>query len=1499
MKRFITLLTTLLISINVWSQLNAVYPVDLAATITPPYGTCLKDYVGSKRFQVHALLRDMTKKSDQFVIELSVKNSGGKVIFRSSFGNYDLAPGKPYVMPMEASKSITSDLFDVKNITIGSRYATECFPEGSYTFSFQAFSKNNYPQRRIALSRESVVIMFLQATVKNPYLVMPYDKDSIPCETSQIMYQWQSANPTGERIAYHLQVAEMNGTGSANSAIASGNKVVDKILYNTMYLDQETSGKYQKNTKYAWTVTVNDAPVKENTVRTFVYCGTPQQAPEPYKVKKDERKFGMSLDRIDMDTVEIKDNAPIAEWFKGSPAILDKYCAIGVEIRKYGQEKWTPYVVSVSDTSMSISDISYDTKYQVRAQYIQCNAKEDGTIDSLYAPYSDTLLFSLPNPVDTTDCSGDLPELADCSGSERIILKVGDEINANGTMIGIDSISYNAEDSTIVSGLGHLAFPIIKRIGVKMQFKDIKVNCKGQLAMGAITSVYDPSTSFMIDIEELTGEQSGGGKDNATSEAKTTPYSKEAFDKGNKGDYFVKSDSSVVMKDSDGNEINIGQLVAMDGKTFQNRNHIADATHCVKFSNSDKKNIAFDDNEQGYYKTIMPNDYHPYDQNNQYVIPWMANNPGKVKLIDASELNSKSTTESFDSVMFVIPASNNTYINLLADNAGGQYKVHIPGTSDVKHSTEIHAIGRMKGQSTFINAGKMMVANYAERTHKLIIVPTHEDYSADVAKIQEQLNAIYGRVGVTYTVEEDRSFTNDELIAAILEDGLDVGADDESRWQVESGEMKLIRRIYEENHPNMDKKSAYLFLVNYAEKPYESTQGDMPRNQSVGYIFMKDKKNLDEGRVLAHELGHGVYKFQHTFAYKNMDDVRTDNLMDYNDGDFLAHYQWRIMQDSVMFVWKGLQDDEDGMAKRDDELIIDILYKLKCAIMSGADKVFVATACNDRYIQGKFKGYYVKIQLPDDKSLFTSNKVYDSYYITTEKKTSEKPGYGCGYFVYDFDQIKVTILNKYLHKEFFDEFFFKKRGFIPEVYSLRQLIKQEKTEAVDTLYNYPICVYEALSFEERMFILKCLVKKSESYLSRLSENYEEMVLNILRVEIKQKNEANIKKTIDYFFDNYIYLDDRCHVFNELSSGIDNWWGKSNYNEYILLLTELFNEYYNLDEKNMEYLSESASDLIIAESDYFFVWNFNHAPWTKMYKFSDIKLDNKCTYTFPYHVDYGPLSGVPPYGLITVHFGEEREFMHGDKTLVGKSVIMPAFTLAFLLNQEKDANLSSYWGNVFEVLGIISGVSDVYVGLKMLKAGKAMIPVIEEACKRTFVNTYSKRVADPSKTIKYYAEMMEKITNTKDLKRCEDKLKLMIQYRERNTEVFAGMIKAIGGFTTICYEVVDGVLGDEKKQKALIQNGVLTQNEVDAWDYIHTSEMTKSNLQTSTSLLNIYTSKILKEKILIVFKAILQISDNYTESMGSIISEEELQNLSIAIGIIKAGSDADLESTTIY
>ena len=58
-----------------------------------------------------------------------------------------------------------------------------------------------------------------------------------------------------------------------------------------------------------------------------------------------------------------------------------------------------------------------------------------------------------------------------------------------------------------------------------------------------------------------------------------------------------------------------------------------------------------------------------------------------------------------------------------------------------------------------------------------------------------------------------------------------------------------------------------------------------------------------------------------------MNKVRaTYKRLDYNNGDFLAHYRWKVMQDSVMFVWELLQDDEDG--KKIDNLAFVFYHPL-------------------------------------------------------------------------------------------------------------------------------------------------------------------------------------------------------------------------------------------------------------------------------------------------------------------------------------------------------------------------------------------------------------------------------------------------------------------------------------------------------------------------------------------------------------------------------------------
>ena len=925
LKRLIPLFFILLLPHFLRAQDVAVYPIDVTAIITPPYGTCLKDYVGSRRFMVNVLLRDMTKRPDDFVIEMSVKNSGNRVVFRSYFGNLSLNPGKPFYQDSELQNGFISQLFDPNNILVGNQFATKCFDEGAYSISFQAFAAYNYPNRRIPLSRASTSTLFMQSTVQGPYLIFPYDKDSLDCSIATINYQWQSANPTGEAVSYHLQVVEVPEGFSGYNSFETATTFVENQpnLFHSTFQSIVSAAKYRPNTTYAWRVIVKTREHEHiSPVRTFVYCGTPQAPVNeiPYDPILTFKPIDDKLHPLHIDSVDTTSISALAYWKKNPEIAPNEYCGIAVEVRKQGQEKWTPYRLETADTSkIQLENLSYGTLYEARGQYIKCDGE-----DFIYGPYGDTIQFIIPDPVRAADCGDDIPPLADCGDNKGKILGIGDTIFANGTNVIIDTVFYSGEDSTIISGKGHIEFPIIRNVHVKMEFNDIQINCAGQLAKGVISTIYDPSTSLMIDVEELIGQGSTGGADNPVSNSEVNKYDKESFDSSPEGSFFVKDDSTVVMKDENGTEVPIGKLISLSSDQYASKNSLLSPSHFLEFINLDPKNIAFDKDTFGYYSKIAPGDYHKYSEagDRNYIIPWLANNPGKTKKLYVKEVLLDRKVSLFDSVKFVMP-TNGDFIELNHTHLGeGFFSVDIPGGASTKNSFEVYALGKMKESSSYGDAGKLMVENYPTRKNKVIFVPIQNDYKLS-NELEKSLNDIYGRLGITYEVELAEKFEN-ELLQEILSDGLDISADDESRWQVESEEMKMLRYLYrqhlQEQGKDIEKNAAYIFLVDKAQEPYQSVEGDMPRNQSVGYIFMQGNTSLSDARLVAHELGHGVYRLQHTFDYKHAeeDKYKTDNLMDYNNGDFLAHYQWRVMQDSVMFVWKSLQEDEDGMAFRED-----------------------------------------------------------------------------------------------------------------------------------------------------------------------------------------------------------------------------------------------------------------------------------------------------------------------------------------------------------------------------------------------------------------------------------------------------------------------------------------------------------------------------------------------------------------------------------------------------
>lgn len=907
---------------------------------------------------MNVLLRDKARSSDQFVIEMKVSNMSGREVFRSYFGNFQLTPGHPTLLSHELNESVLGELFLEDHIQGASakRYATDCLPEGSYQFTFQAFAKP-YPLRHIALSRPFTFTAFLQSTLTVPYLIYPYDDEAFcnkgdqPNLKTMIPFQWEASNITGSPLTYHLEVVELQGKQNPKNAFSEGaTRVLDlPELHTSFYACPISSGKFQDSTTYAWRVKVKSSTSEEklSDVRTFIFCGEKPVEIDTYKViGVDDRKFDKNLLRLEADTATQTtndDKTLNGQFLWKDLSGKNEYCGISVEIRKYGQEKWTPYLVGIDETSYEFTNLSYNVTYEVRGQYLKCDCKEAGQpCDTLYAPYSEIKQVRMPSPADTMDCSSGMGTLSECDETAKYpALKVGDTFDANGTTVTIDSIAYPGapSDSSRISGAGHLSFPILKNIQLKMKFEDITVNCAKQLKKGRVVSVYDLRTCAMLNLEELTGNKNNGGGNNPTAD----PTVDDSWDGNpsslsgkNPGDLVCK-DGEVTMVGPDKKAVKVGKIVDLPSLNLGLEN--SSMTHYIRFHNTDEKTQAFDDrrDEIFYCQLISPGDYVPFDGNTDYIIPWVANNPGRVKKIMADESSINSQAEKIDSVKFIIQKDGGKYIQLnhTYDESKKEYMIDVPGISDVAHTTEIYAVGKIGEGSSYKKYGKLMVANYKERNYNLEIVSLTQSLKNSSLNdsyrkaAEESLNAIYGRVGVTFKVQ--LSEFQDPELEEILKDGVAIGADEQSHWLAETSDMRAIRKAYRKKVGKKD-NTAYLFVAQEPEESnYKNVEGDMPVGQAVGYIFMKNTNLNKFGHLVAHEIGHGVFKFQHPFAYKRIKENekynrKTNNLMDYNGGEYLGHYQWRAMQDSVGFVWSALQDDEDGMSTLKQYEFVEALH---------------------------------------------------------------------------------------------------------------------------------------------------------------------------------------------------------------------------------------------------------------------------------------------------------------------------------------------------------------------------------------------------------------------------------------------------------------------------------------------------------------------------------------------------------------------------------------------
>ncbi len=511
----------------------------------------------------------------------------------------------------------------------------------------------------------------------------------------------------------------------------------------------------------------------------------------------------------------------------------------------------------------------------------------------------------------------------------------------------------------IFSGKCTVAVPLFNYARVNMFFDNIRVNELNQVTSGVVLS--ESSDDSRMIVEDITdyfneGDQTGNIIDNVAvaemtlgfgagddirgsisadgttitviSGDNSQTFTVENLDKGttvvdNQGNIYAVSDdgtATIIGKDmaaSRGEEDHSNISKAITGtsqgtQTGETAAPTGPSPYSAKISFTATGRWAIDERDVSYSGSPFDEEYVKF--NGTYV-PWKLvpqgksdklrvtiNNadpdPGQIRFITATgtEFFAKRNGRDYD-------------LEILGGGERDGYELYIvyeneTGSLDADAGEE--AVGaETESDTEYQVLGKLNVASYPLIERSVIVVPMY-GASVNGLKLEDALDAVYSRFGVTWNIKIDYSFDDDSWDT----DGNGLNSGNSGFFSAYTSEMRALNSAYVAERGIAD-NTVYLFWFDSAAGDSEGLAGDMPLDSQFGYIFAATA-GTSVYNTVAHELGHGAFQLRHTFSNSySLPKYSTGNLMDYSGGTQLVKYQWDLLHDPRTMIARWMQDDED------------------------------------------------------------------------------------------------------------------------------------------------------------------------------------------------------------------------------------------------------------------------------------------------------------------------------------------------------------------------------------------------------------------------------------------------------------------------------------------------------------------------------------------------------------------------------------------------------------
>lgn len=971
MKSFFKyILFLILLNVGLVAKSETIYPIQLYATMLPPYTNCISDYItdGMHRMKLTAVVRDMNNHSFNQVRVLIQVKMGDKIKYEAT--TYPAVLGQAKMMH---DISVTA----LNNIIVGDGKEGGCLEEGSYEFVFQVFDAHN---SSLPLSEPVSIYCYLDEP-EPPVCIYPRNGDCIK-DGGVINFTWMDAVASNlSSKEYKFELLEDITPEPSNSDllpmfgdkdIAGKKGILERTIYNSNVYTLNYAGLLQTGRKYYWRVTnVTDASKanytnganKYSELSSFTFGDCNPATPEEVKKEVEELSEKLEIKNVDTDSKSV--SATITWGLEGSDDVeaLKKFCkyklyftrkknsnesvdATASESNEENQESETDdnnpdedsnvksvdditdeFVVEVGNVNTyTITSVERTQIYNVRVEGITCDENKEisGKTDK-----SEPKDFMIPQ-LESEECNTNIKQV-ECQSLATLEKGASFFANDDNVVVKVTELdqSKSNDETHVYSGKGIVSCTIFKeKLGLNVEFKNIKVNKDNHLCDGVVEVVSSEENNLMVNLNDVAGKDRTASKAPEQKEVKNVENKEEITDPKKNQEHrnnVVTNGSTLYAVNNTGGSEPVGTLV---NDVTPSTSSLDNEDGVVMFDV--EKNL--ENNswtpyiDMGAYPFLNTSIVRDYERmGGSYIVPWLAMESGDFKWIKAKPtLKDNKDIKRFDDLNFYAKIGGNYYqldSKKIENGNSFDYNVKVFG-ADANKSYSIYAMSKDKSK-TF---GRLEVYSMKNKEIKVKLVPVINkvEFENSLTDFQDRLNKIFEPLAKKFIFKMDeKPFTNDDIKETIdeqqnldfLNEGLNT-SEGSDIFANETDEMKWLRKLYQKNTSDDNSYDAYLFLIPKNTK--SEIKGFMPRTYSVGYLFVgEDGEKYDDINTAAHELCHGVFGLQHAFDYEGV--VKggvEENLMDYSTADIFRYpskyFQWYNIENPSDYHFPFVDTPEDG-----------------------------------------------------------------------------------------------------------------------------------------------------------------------------------------------------------------------------------------------------------------------------------------------------------------------------------------------------------------------------------------------------------------------------------------------------------------------------------------------------------------------------------------------------------------------------------------------------------